>query len=59
MVYNNKAMKYKVPFMETSAKTSHNVNELFDNLTKQMINLNRGSKNTIKRPPMPIKSSEK
>lgn len=41
--------------METSAKTSENVNELFEGLTKQIIRLNKGTnKTTVKRPPLPI-----
>lgn len=41
--------------METSAKTSENVNELFEGLTKQIIRLNKGTnKTTVRRPPLPI-----
>ena len=53
------ANRYQVPFMETSAKTSENVNELFEGLTKQIIRLNKGTnKTTVKRPPLPIKNDQ-
>lgn len=53
------ANKYQVPFMETSAKTSQNVNELFEGLTKQIIRLNKGNSNNkvaVRRPQLPVSS---
>jgi hypothetical protein len=45
--------------METSAKTSENVNELFEGLTKQIIRLNKSTnKVSIRRPPLPIKPEQ-
>jgi hypothetical protein len=41
--------------METSAKTSQNVNELFEALTTQILRLNKGNTKAFKpRPPLPI-----
>jgi hypothetical protein len=53
------ANRYQIPFMETSAKTSQNVNNLFDELTKQMVRLNQGNgKSNPRRPPLPLKPSQ-
>lgn len=51
------ANKYQLPFCETSAKSGHNVKDLFEGLTKQMIKSGEGSKPARKRPPMPIKQT--
>ena len=37
--------------METSAKNSVNVNNLFDELARKMISNNQGMKKTVSRPP--------
>lgn len=53
------ADRYNVPFMETSAKNALNVNELFENLTKQMMKLNQGTVKSARRPPpLPLKNEE-
>lgn len=53
------ANKYQIPFTETSAKTSQNVNDLFTSLTKQMLKLNEGTKSNQRlRPPLPIKPAQ-
>jgi hypothetical protein len=45
--------------METSAKTAQNVNDLFEELTKQMMRLNQGTVKSARRPPpLPLKNEE-
>lgn len=54
------ANRYQVPFMETSAKTSENVAALFEELTRQIIRLNKSTnKVSIRRPPLPINPDHK
>jgi hypothetical protein len=45
--------------METSAKTAQNVNELFEELTGQMMKLGQGTVKSARRPPpLPFKNEE-
>lgn len=43
------AKKFGVPFFETSAKTRHNINEIFLNLTKQILKSTKPKKEGTKR----------
>jgi GTPase SAR1 family protein len=48
------ADKYGIQFMETSAKTAENVNQLFSDITTQMIKINEGTATKPKRLKPPL-----
>lgn len=53
------ADKYNIQFVETSAKTAENVNQLFTDITSQMIKINEGAPNKPKRLKPPLVQKQK
>lgn len=53
------AEKYGIKFIETSAKTAENINQLFTDITLQMIKINEGSSTKPKRLKPPLVQKQK